>query len=264
MAHQQHYQSPFGDTTLTKVFVGGLAWETPIDVMRAYFQQFGEIYEAVIINDKNTGKSKGYGFVTFRDAESAKRACDDPNPMIGGRRANCNIASLGRPRPSPPRGRNQYQGGGGTSPIQYRSIAAPPPQQVVYPPYGYTTYAPDYGYHQAMYSPHVQQTPYYNQVYGSSSSTMGAPYYYGYSIQAPRGGALSNIPPAQRIQGPSYLYYPAQVEPHSSSYAPPPPPHLSPAPIISLSFPPSTEAGALQTTSSETEVGPATMTSSNA
>lgn len=42
--------------------------------------------------------------VTYRDPESARRACDNPNPVIDGRRANCNIASLGRPRPSPPRG----------------------------------------------------------------------------------------------------------------------------------------------------------------
>lgn len=42
--------------------------------------------------------------MTFRDPESARMACLDPNPVIDGRRANCNIASLGRPRPSPPRG----------------------------------------------------------------------------------------------------------------------------------------------------------------
>jgi hypothetical protein len=59
-----HYRSPFGDTTFTKVFVGGLAWETPTEEMRKYFEQFGEILEAVIITDKNTGKSKGYGFVS--------------------------------------------------------------------------------------------------------------------------------------------------------------------------------------------------------
>ena len=133
-----HYRSQFGDTTFTKVFVGGLAWETPTEELRKYFEQFGDILEAVIITDKNTGKSKGYGFVcidptslqhkkdqvftfsfiiliydvlvmlneqvTFRDPESARSACADPNPVIDGRRANCNIASLGRPRPSPPRG----------------------------------------------------------------------------------------------------------------------------------------------------------------
>ena len=57
--------SPFGDTTYTKVFVGGLAWETQSDTMRHYFQQFGEILEAVVITDKNTGRSKGYGFVSI-------------------------------------------------------------------------------------------------------------------------------------------------------------------------------------------------------
>lgn len=58
------YRSRFGDTTLTKVFVGGLAWETPTEELRRYFEQFGEILEAVIITDKNTGRSKGYGFVS--------------------------------------------------------------------------------------------------------------------------------------------------------------------------------------------------------
>ncbi|KAF8379922.1 hypothetical protein HHK36_027387 [Tetracentron sinense] len=52
----------FGDTTYTKIFVGGLAWETQRETMRRYFEQFGEIQEAVVITDKNTGRSKGYGF----------------------------------------------------------------------------------------------------------------------------------------------------------------------------------------------------------
>lgn len=51
------------DTTYTKIFVGGLAWETQRDTMRRYFEQFGDILEAVVITDKNTGRSKGYGFV---------------------------------------------------------------------------------------------------------------------------------------------------------------------------------------------------------
>lgn len=37
--------------------------------------------------------------MTFRDPEAARRACADPTPIIDGRRANCNLASLGRPRP---------------------------------------------------------------------------------------------------------------------------------------------------------------------
>ena len=59
-----YYRSPFGDTTYTKVFVGGLVWENHTEEMRSYFDQFGEIIEDVIITDKNKGKSKGYGFVS--------------------------------------------------------------------------------------------------------------------------------------------------------------------------------------------------------
>ncbi|GLT66864.1 hypothetical protein SLA2020_392080 [Shorea laevis] len=88
----------FGDTTLTKVFVGGLAWETPNEVMRQHFEKYGEILEAVIISDKITGRSKGYGFVTYKEAEAAKKACEDATPFINGRRANCNLASLGARR----------------------------------------------------------------------------------------------------------------------------------------------------------------------
>ncbi|KAJ4972039.1 hypothetical protein NE237_005138 [Protea cynaroides] len=89
----------FGDTTLTKVFVGGLAWETQKETLREHFEKYGEILEAVIISDKVTGRSKGYGFVTFKEAEAAKKACEDATPVINGRRANCNLASLGARRP---------------------------------------------------------------------------------------------------------------------------------------------------------------------
>lgn len=56
-------QSQFGDTTLRKVFVGGLAWETQKEALRDHYDKYGEILEAVIITDKLTGRSKGYGFV---------------------------------------------------------------------------------------------------------------------------------------------------------------------------------------------------------
>lgn len=60
-----HYlNSPFGDTTFTKVFVGGLAWETQSHTLRRHFEPFGDILEAVVITDNNTGRSKGYGFVS--------------------------------------------------------------------------------------------------------------------------------------------------------------------------------------------------------
>ncbi|KAK7353429.1 hypothetical protein VNO80_18876 [Phaseolus coccineus] len=90
-----------GDTTYTKIFVGGLAWETKRDSLKRYFDQFGEILEAVVITDRITGRSKGYGFVTFKDPNSAARACLNPYPVIDGRRANCNLAALGAQKYDP-------------------------------------------------------------------------------------------------------------------------------------------------------------------
>ncbi|XP_034908015.1 uncharacterized protein [Populus alba] len=83
------------DTTYTKIFVGGLPWETRKDSLQGYFEQFGEIIEAVVIVDRSTGRSKGYGFVNFKDPDSATRACQNPYPVIDGRRANCNLAAFG-------------------------------------------------------------------------------------------------------------------------------------------------------------------------
>ncbi|XP_053280158.1 RNA-binding protein 38 [Pleuronectes platessa] len=87
------------DTTYTKIFVGGLPYHTNDASLRKYFESFGDIDEAVVITDKQTGKSRGYGFVTMCDKGAAERACKDPNPIIDGRKANVNLAYLGaKPR----------------------------------------------------------------------------------------------------------------------------------------------------------------------
>ncbi|KAM1127230.1 hypothetical protein ACFX2B_036813 [Malus domestica] len=189
--------SPFGDTTYTKVFVGGLAWETHSDTMRRHFDQFGQILEAVVIIDKNSGRSKGYGFVTFREPEAAARACADPTPIIDGRRANCNLASLrqsrppmpyGRPRPASPyiggvqATRGAYIGGYGyQQPLSYNYQ-----QGLVYPPYGYATYGPDYAYSQGLYNPYVGQQ--YLQIYGLPGTANTSPYPYEQLGQTIPGG----------------------------------------------------------------------------
>uniref|UniRef100_A0A8R1DMM7 RRM domain-containing protein n=1 Tax=Caenorhabditis japonica TaxID=281687 RepID=A0A8R1DMM7_CAEJA len=87
------------DTMFTKIFVGGLPYHTSDKTLHEYFEQFGDIEEAVVITDRNTQKSRGYGFVTMKDRTSAERACKDPNPIIDGRKANVNLAYLGaKPR----------------------------------------------------------------------------------------------------------------------------------------------------------------------
>ncbi|KAL5493172.1 hypothetical protein EMCRGX_G014310 [Ephydatia muelleri] len=91
------------DNTFTKLFVGGLPYHTTDETLREYFLQFGDIEEAVVIHDRVTGKSKGYGFVTMADREGAEKACSNPNPVVDGRRANVNLAYLGaRPKHGQP------------------------------------------------------------------------------------------------------------------------------------------------------------------
>lgn len=90
------------DTTLTKIFVGGLPYHTTDDTLRKFFERFGEIEEAVVITDRQTGKSRGYGFVTMSTQEAASLATREPNPVIDGRKANVNLAYLGaKPRAIP-------------------------------------------------------------------------------------------------------------------------------------------------------------------
>ncbi|GAV65828.1 RRM_1 domain-containing protein, partial [Cephalotus follicularis] len=193
----QYMNSPFGDTTYTKVFVGGLAWETQSETMRRHFEQFGDILEAVVITDKNTGRSKGYGFVTFQEPEAARRACADPTPIIDGRRANCNLASLGRPRPPPPYGRlrpptpyiasmqsprGAYVGSFGyQQPLSYNYQ-----QALMYPSYGYATYGPEYVYPQGVYNPYTGQQ--YLQIYGVPGAVNAAMHPYGQMGQNVPGG----------------------------------------------------------------------------
>ncbi|KAG5281885.1 hypothetical protein AALO_G00049880 [Alosa alosa] len=92
------------DTTFTKIFVGGLPYHTTDASLRKYFETFGDIDEAVVITDRQTGKSRGYGFVTMMDRGAAERACKDPNPIIDGRKANVNLAYLGAKPRSPQTG----------------------------------------------------------------------------------------------------------------------------------------------------------------
>jgi len=145
------------DTTYTKLFVGGLRWETTTDKLREHFSQFGEITEAVVIMDRQTGRSKGYGFVTFASAEAASRSVVDPFPVIDGRRANCNLAALGAKQNRPSPGPNAQPGGYG-NPFpgygQYAGFGGFPqgfPQQGPYAGYPQYGQQPVYG-QQSMYT----------------------------------------------------------------------------------------------------------------
>ncbi|ODQ77071.1 hypothetical protein BABINDRAFT_163804 [Babjeviella inositovora NRRL Y-12698] len=53
-----------------KMFIGGLNWDTTEEGLRDYFSKYGEIVDFTIMKDNNTGKSRGFGFLTFRDGRS--------------------------------------------------------------------------------------------------------------------------------------------------------------------------------------------------
>ena len=57
-----------------KLFVGGLSWNTTDDGLRQAFVSYGEITEAKVITDRDTGRSRGFGFVTFAQDDDAKTA----------------------------------------------------------------------------------------------------------------------------------------------------------------------------------------------
>ncbi len=62
-----------------KLFVGGLSFNTTDDGLREGFARFGEISEAKVINDRDTGRSRGFGFVTFTDEQAAQNAMAELN-----------------------------------------------------------------------------------------------------------------------------------------------------------------------------------------
>lgn len=57
-----------------KLFVGGLAWATDDHSLQNFFSNHGTVTEAKVITDRETGRSRGFGFVTFADNESAAAA----------------------------------------------------------------------------------------------------------------------------------------------------------------------------------------------
>lgn len=84
-----------------KIFVGNLPWEAREDKLREIFSQYGEITDAVVIIDRRTNRSKGFGFVTFSTPEAAQAAIEAMHGQdVDGRNIVVNIA---RPREERPR-----------------------------------------------------------------------------------------------------------------------------------------------------------------
>ncbi|CAL1384954.1 unnamed protein product [Linum trigynum] len=76
-----------------RCFVGGLAWATTDEVLQDAFSHYGEVLESKVINDRETGRSRGFGFVTFRDQQAMKEAIEGMNGQnLDGRNITVNEA----------------------------------------------------------------------------------------------------------------------------------------------------------------------------
>ena len=76
-----------------KLFIGGLSWDTTDASLAQAFEGFGNVVEAKVITDRETGRSRGFGFVTFDNESSATDAIAAMDgQMIDGRTVKVNVA----------------------------------------------------------------------------------------------------------------------------------------------------------------------------
>ena len=62
-----------------KLFVGGLSWSTTDDRLKKAFEDYGTVRDAKVITDHDTGRSRGFGFITFSEAAGARSAIREMN-----------------------------------------------------------------------------------------------------------------------------------------------------------------------------------------
>jgi RNA recognition motif-containing protein len=76
-----------------RLFCGGLAWATTTEDLQEAFASFGEITDAKVVSDRETGRSRGFGFVTFTTEEAAASARDQMDgASLGGRTIRVDLA----------------------------------------------------------------------------------------------------------------------------------------------------------------------------
>ena len=97
-----------------KLFVGGLSWNTTDEGLREAFSRFGSVVEAKVVTDRETGRSRGFGFVSYQDAAegaSAQQAMDGAS--LDGRSIRVNAAEDKPSGGGGGGGRGGFGGGGG-------------------------------------------------------------------------------------------------------------------------------------------------------
>ena len=92
----------------SKLYVGNLSFKTTEDGLRTTFGQFGSVTDVYVANDRETGRPRGFAFVTMGTDDEAKTAAEKVNGNeFGGRQLTVNEA---RPREAQPPRSNSYSG----------------------------------------------------------------------------------------------------------------------------------------------------------
>ncbi|KAK6362858.1 hypothetical protein TWF730_000311 [Orbilia blumenaviensis] len=99
---------------MSKLFIGGLSFGTDENSLRAKFGEFGTVEDAVIVKDRDTGRSRGFGFVTFSSEDEATAAQEAMNDQdFDGRRIRVDRAAERQSGGGGGGRRGGYGGGGG-------------------------------------------------------------------------------------------------------------------------------------------------------
>jgi cold-inducible RNA-binding protein len=93
-----------------KLYVGNLSYGTTSESLKAGFERAGAVSDAVVLMDKMTGRSRGFGFVTMEDADADKAVAMFDGQDFEGRNIKVNEA---RPMEERPRGGSSFGGGAG-------------------------------------------------------------------------------------------------------------------------------------------------------
>lgn len=95
----------------TKLFVGSLSWNTTDQMLQDFFATVGNVVSAKVIMDRQTGRSRGFGFVEYGTGEEAEKAVQELNGKeLDGRQISVNEA---RPQENRTGGGGSFQGGRG-------------------------------------------------------------------------------------------------------------------------------------------------------